>query len=613
MRAPRHAAIVVSASLAAACATTATFPRTRAGVEAFVAKVNHELAALWTQAARAEWIMNTYITYDTELLAAKAHEDVLAYTSRAIHAAAAYDGVEVDETTRRQLHLLKVSSALPAPSDAAKRKELATVAAKLTSLFGKGEYCPSDGRDCLDLAELSQVMADSRDYDVLLDAWRGWRTAATPMRDRYRRFVELANEGAKEIGYTNLATMWRSGYDLAPDDFEAETERLWAQVAPLYEALHCYVRRRLAEHYGPRRVPESGLIPAHLLGNMWAQDWMNIYDLVAPFAGPAGTDVTAALRARGYDAIRLVRLAEGFFTSLGMDPLPTTFWERSLFSKPEDRDVVCHPSAWDVDFGGDLRIKMCIKVDEEDLITVHHELGHNYYYMHYDELPVLFQSGAHDGFHEAIGDALALSVTPRYLARVGVLDAPPQDEPAVINRQLKVALDKVAFLPFGKLVDQWRWAVFSGRVPPERYNEAWWQLRRRYQGVDAPVGRTEADFDPGAKYHVPANVPYARYFLARILQFQFHAALCRAAGHEGPLHACSIYGNRAAGRRLVAMLSLGASRPWPDALEVLTGERKMSAEPLLAYFAPLTAWLLRANDGKKCGWREVIASAPRGP
>jgi peptidyl-dipeptidase A len=325
---------------------------------------------------------------------------------------------------------------------------------------------------------------------------------------------------------------------------------------------------------------------------------------VEPFPGESGSlDVDAALQRRGWDAQKMVKVGEGFFTSLGLKPLPATFWERSMFTKPRDREVVCHASAWDVTYGGDIRIKMCIKPIEEDLVTIHHELGHNYYYQYYFEKPVLFQQGANDGFHEAIGDAIALSVTPEYYQKIGLLDAvPPADEKGVINVQMKRALDKIAFLPFGKLIDQWRWDVFSGAVPPAQYNAAWWRLRREYQGVEAPVPRTEADFDPGAKYHIPANTPYTRYFLAHVYQFQFHRALCRAAGHQGPLHTCSIYGNAEAGRRLQAMLALGASRPWPEAMEALTGERQGDASALMEYFAPLRAWLENENRGRKCGW-----------
>ena len=578
-------------------------PATPEGAKAFIAEVDADLKELWTHHSYTEWVKSTYISHDTELLAAQSLEKVLGYTTKAIQEAARFDGLDLDPDTQRKLLLLKISSTLPAPTDDAKRTRIAQIAAKMESLYGSGKYCKDGGKDCKDLGELSKTIGASRDYDELLEAWKGWRTISKPMRPMYEEFVALGNTGAGEIGFSDMGDLWRSGYDMTPADFEAETERLWSQVKPLYEDLHCYVRAKLSEHYGADKVPPDGMIPAHLLGNMWAQEWMNVYPLVEPYKADDQLDVTKLLADAGYDELKMVRLAEGFFTSLGLDKLPSTFWERSMFTKPRDRDVVCHASAWDVNFGGDIRIKMCIKVDEEDLITIHHELGHDYYFMYYNTLPLLYQNGAHDGFHEAIGDAIALSVTPGYLKQVGILKGEiPKDDKALINLQLKEALDKIAFLPFGKLIDQWRWDVFSKKVPPAEFNAAWWKLRNQYQGIASPVARTEEDFDPGAKYHIPANVPYTRYFLARILQFQFHKAMCDVAGHKGPLHECSVFGNKEAGSRLREMLALGASQPWPEALEKLTGTRQMDANALTNYFAPLAGWLKNENKDRKCGW-----------
>jgi peptidyl-dipeptidase A len=389
---------------------------------------------------------------------------------------------------------------------------------------------------------------------------------------------------------------------MTPAQFEADTERLWSQVKPLYDELHCYVRGRLQQKYGKDKIPDHAPIPAHLLGNMWAQEWQNIYELVEPYKGEAPLDVTKKIKDKKLDEKAMVRIGESFFTSLGLDPLPQSFWERSLFKKPADREVVCHASAWDVTFDNDLRIKMCIEPKEDDLITIHHELGHDYYFHYYYKMPMLFQQGANDGFHEGIGDTLALSVTPTYLKGIGLLDKVPNNEKGETNFLLKMALDKVAFLPFGKLIDQWRWDVFSGKTPPSKYNEAWWELRKKYQGVSAPVARSEADFDPGAKFHVPGNTPYVRYFLARIYQFQFHRALCKAAGYTGPLHKCSIHGSKAAGDKLKAMLAMGASKPWPEAMEAVTGEKAGDASALIEYFEPLRKWLAQQNKGQTCGW-----------
>ncbi|MBI5543667.1 MAG: M2 family metallopeptidase [Deltaproteobacteria bacterium] len=572
--------------------------------KAFAAKVNAELKELWTRQQIAEWIKSTHITDDTERNAAWANEDVMAYTTRAILDSRRFDSLRdrLDPDTARTLYLLRVSQALPAPNDPKKRQELATTAARLEGLYGKGKWCGKDGKKCRDLQQLEEVLAKSRKWDELLDAWAGWQTISVPMRPMYERLVALSNEGAREVGFSDTGELWRAGYDMSPADFEKESDRLWQQVRPLYEQLHCYVRGRLQKVYGKDKVPDGKPIPAHLLGNMWAQEWENIWDLVEPYPGRASLDIDAALRKQKYDPKKMVRLGEAFFVSLGFDPLPATFWERSMLEKPQGREVVCHASAWDPSFSNDLRIKMCIRTTQEDLVTIHHELGHNYYYSQYYQLPALFQQGANDGFHEAIGDAIALSITPKYLQDVKLLGKVSADEQALINVQLKDALERVAFLPFGKLIDQWRWDVFRGKVAPVDYNAAWWKLRRDLQGVEAPVSRSEADFDPGAKYHIPSNVPYTRYFIARILQFQFHRALCKAAGHAGPLHSCSIYGNKDAGAKLKAMLALGASKPWSEALYQMTGERQMDATAILDYFAPLQKWLQEQNQSRQCGW-----------
>ena len=569
---------------------------------AFVKEVDGELRRLYVAGGTAEWAKATNITDETEKAAAAANAETMAYETKAIKLATKFDGWTGDPEVRRQIDLLKLSSTLPAPDDAAKREELSQIMAKLDGMYGKGKYCKGTGKKaCRDLGQLEDVLTNDRDYAKQLDAWEGWHATAKDMRPLYTRFVELGNEGARNIGFADMGVLWRSKYDMPPEAFEQEVERLWGQVKPLYEALHCHVRAKLHDKYGDK-VPASGPIPAHLLGNMWQQDWQNIYPMLEPFPGEPSIDVTKALKAKKTDELQMVKMGESFFTSLGLDALPPTFWERSMFVQPTDREVICHASAWDVGLNNDLRIKMCIKIDHENLVTIHHELGHDYYYMNYFTKPVLYQAGANDGFHEAIGDAIALSITPAYLKKIGLLDTISDNDKGVINKQMQDALGKIAFLPFGKLIDKWRWDVFAGKTAPEQYNAAWWQLKRDYQGV-APVSeRGEEFFDPGAKYHIPGNTPYARYFLAHILQFQFHKAMCELAGHTGPLHECSIYESKAAGAKLKAMLELGASKPWPDALEVLTGSREMDASAMVEYFGPLSKYLEEQNQGRTCGW-----------
>ncbi len=608
---PKLLALVIAAALGITACTPASNstsnanqaaakPATADEAKAFVAKASEEMAALLLEAQRADWIANTYITEDTEALSAEANEKMTETVVRMANEAARFNGIEVDADTRRQLDKLKLALTLAAPKDKAKTAELADIVAKLNAMYGKGKYTKADGT-VMSLGEMSAVMASSRNYDEQLEMWNGWHDTAAPMKPLYLRQVELANEGAKELGYADTGVLWRSKYDMEANAFAAELDKQWNQVKPLYQALHCHVRAKLSEKYGADKVPLDKPIPAHLLGNMWAQTWGNIYDLVAPENSDPGYDVTKLLAEKGYDELKMVKGAEGFFTSLGFAPLPETFWTRSQFIKPRDRDVVCHASAWDLDSKDDLRIKMCIERTGEEFAVIHHELGHNFYQRAYKNQPVFYQDSANDGFHEAIGDTIALSVTPKYLKQIGLLEQVP-DESKDIGLLMKMALDKVAFLPFGLMVDQWRWQVFSGQVKPEQYNEAWWQLREKYQGVSAPVARSEADFDAAAKFHVPANTPYTRYFLAHILQFQFHKALCGIAKDDGPIHRCSIYGSKEAGTALNSMLEMGASKPWQDALQSLTGKPEMDSSAILDYFAPLKAYLDEQNKDRNCGW-----------
>ena len=563
--------------------------------EKFLADAEKRLLDLNIKAARADWVKSTFITDDTEALAADANETVIAATTELAEQSRRYENVDLSPEGKRKLKLLKLALTLPAPKDPAERAELTKLTASMEGDYGKGKYCPEgDNGKCLSITELEEIIGNSRDPEELKRAWLGWHQIAKPIRKDYVRFVELSNKGAKEMGFADTGAMWRSKYDMEPDAFAAEMERLWQQVKPLYDSLYTYTRRKLSEKYGTQVVALDKPIPAHLLGNMWAQQWGNIYPLLAPANADRGYDLTQILKSRNTDVQQMVRYGESFFTSLGFDPLPKTFWERSLFSKPPDRDVVCHASAWDLDYEKDVRLKMCVQINEEDFTVVHHELGHNYYQMAYAGKPFLFRDSANDAFHEAIGDTVALSVTPPYLKQLGLIEKVP-DPSADIGFLLNRALDKVAFLPFGYLVDQWRWKVFAGEVKPGDYNKAWWELREKYQGVSAPAPRTEEDFDPGAKYHVPANTPYARYFLAAILQFQFHRALCREAGFSGPLYQCSIYGNKKAGDKLKAMLAMGLSEPWPAALKAMTGEDKMDATAIIDYFAPLKTWLDEQN------------------
>ncbi|BBC72435.1 peptidyl-dipeptidase [Altererythrobacter sp. B11] len=583
----------------------AEFPMTPQGAADFVAAAEKDLFDYSVDASRIAWVNATYITPDTDALAAQSGAVGTEKAVRYALQAARYARVKgLDPDVARKLDILRNGIVLPAPTTPGAAAELNTIATDLQSQYGKGKGT-LDGKAISgsDIeAEMGNLDHTPAEY---AEMWKSWHdNVGAPMKDDYARLVTIANEGAKELGFADAGAMWRSNYDMDPDQFAATTERLWEEMKPLYLALHTYVRTRLNEKYGDAVQPASGPIRADLLGNMWAQEWGNIYPLVAPpGAGDLGYDIGDLLKAQGKQPLDMVKTGEGFYSSLGFEKLPETFWERSLFVKPADREVVCHASAWDVDNKDDIRIKMCIKVNADDFVTIHHELGHNYYQRAYKEQPYLYLNGANDGFHEAIGDFIALSITPEYLVQIGLLDrsqVPSADKD--IGLLLRQAMDKVAFLPFGLLVDKWRWGVFDGSISPAQYNTAWVDLKREYQGIVPPVERPADAFDPGAKYHIPGNTPYMRYFLARILQFQFYKAACEQAGWKGPLHRCSFYGNKQVGEKLNAMLEMGASKPWPEALEVFTGSRELSAKPMLDYFAPLKKWLDEQNKGKPSGW-----------
>ncbi|MES2055914.1 MAG: M2 family metallopeptidase [Pseudomonadota bacterium] len=577
---------------------------TAADADAFVAVAEKKLFDFSIESSQVNWVNATYITEDTDAMAARINATGTELSVKFALEAARYDKVAgLSPDTRRKLDLLRGGLTLPAPTKEGAATELSTIVTRMSSSYGKGKGTlagkPINGSD------IEAAMGTERDPAKLKEMWVSWHdNVGAPMREDYARMVEIGNQGAVELGYKDVGSLWRSGYDMSPEEFAKLTDKLWKEVEPLYQSLHTYVRWKLNEKYGDAVQSKTGPIRADLLGNMWAQEWGNIYDLVAPKgAGDLGFDTGELLKAKGYDPVKMVKTGEGFYSSLGFAPLPDTFWTRSQITKPADREVICHASAWDLDNKNDVRIKMCTKVNGDDFVTIHHELGHNYYQRAYQNQPMLYLNGANDGFHEAIGDFVALSITPDYLVQIGLLDkakVPSADKDTGLL--LKQAMDKVAFLPFGLLIDKWRWGVFSGTIKPKGYEASWNALRLQYQGITPPVERDETRFDAGAKYHVPASVPYTRYFLARLLQFQFYKAACDQSGWKGPLHRCSFYGNKEVGAKLDAMLKMGQSKPWPEALEAFTGTKEMSGAAMVEYFAPLKTWLDEQNKGKPTGW-----------
>ena len=600
----RFYTFLASLLLIVACSDTNSSTYTEADALEFLERIEKEDETLGPIASSAYWIGSNFITYDSQKIVSDFGMRLQLLSLERAREAALFNNSELSDSTKRKLDLIKGSFVMPSPYDSELAKELSNISTELEAMYGTGSHCFDDG-ECYDLEGFENVIDNSRDTDALLKAWTGWREIGKPMKEKYLRMVEIGNQGAKDLGYSGLLDLWFSKYDMPVDEFHNETERVWQELKPLYDSLQCHVKNKLTEYYGPEIMPGDGTIPAHILGNMWGQSWINIYDLVyKPAEKESAIDLTAIINERNLDEIEMVKIAENFFLSLGFDELSDTFWDRSLFVKPQDRDVVCHASAWNLDSSEDLRIKMCIEKNAEDFTTIHHELGHIFYYQAYNHLPSIFEGGANDGFHEAVGDLLALSITPDYLERIGFIskeeaDAANSDPIALLMQQ---ALDGVVGVPWTLMLDRWRGGVFEGRTSNQELNSSWWDLRREYQGITSPVQRTPDAFDPGAKYHIPGNTPYTRYYLARIMQYQFHEALCKKIGFQGPLHECSIYNSKVAGESLRNMLSLGQSLPWQDAFEEITGTRHLSGTSMLNYYMPLKEWLDQQNNGLECGW-----------
>jgi len=576
-------------------------------LEEFLANVELENKKDGPVIYSASWISSNFITYDSQKVIADYGTKSTLKSLERSREAASFDGLDTSKENQRMLNILKSSFVMPPPLDEELASELSEITTSLEAMYGSGEYC-FDGEECYDLEAFESIIDNSRDPKELLRAWEGWHEIGKPMKPMYMRMVDIGNQGSVDLGYEGLSDLWFSKYDMPAEDFLDDTDRVWSEVKPLYDALHCHVRAKLNEHYGDEVISKTGPLPVHMLGNMWGQSWSNIYDLVYEEKPDSKyIDVTKIINEKSLSEIQMVEYAEDFFISMGFKPLPKTFWERSLFVKPRDRSVVCHASAWNLDpANNDLRIKMCIEKNEEDFITIHHELGHIFYYQAYNHIPTVFQAGANDGFHEAFGDLLTLSITPDYLVDIGFISEDDAEEAKQdpIGLLMKQALDGVVIVPWALMLDKWRSGVFDGEIDESNLNSSWWSLREEYQGINTSYERSENYFDPGAKYHIPGNTPYTRYYLASIMQYQFHEALCNLIDYDGYLHECSIYGNKEAGDRIISTMAMGQSLPWQDAFENLTGSRQLSGKSIMNYYAPLKEWLDEENKNRTCGWSE---------
>ena len=599
--------LIAIVAIVTSCSKTSEQTKSEEDLELFLEKIEKDNLLEGPILSSAYWIGSNFITYDSQKIVADYSKNATLKSLRNSRIASSFNDLETSSSNRRKLELLKSSFVMPPPLDDELASELSSISTNLQAMYGSGEYC-YENDVCYDLEAFEQIIDNSRDPKELLKAWRGWHEVGKPMKSMYMRMVDIGNQGSKDLGYSGLTDLWFSKYDMPADEFLDEIDSVWTEVKPLYDSLHCHVRNQLNEYYGDDIVAPDGTLPVHLLGNMWGQSWGNIYDLVYPQANQTSSvNVTKIIEEKNINEIQMVEYAEDFFTSMGFDSLPKTFWDRSLFVKPQDRSVVCHASAWDLDSAkNDLRIKMCIEKNEEDFITIHHELGHIFYYQAYSHLPTLFQAGANDGFHEAFGDLLTLSITPDYLKDIGFIN---EDEASYAKKDpigllMKQALEGVVIIPWTLMLDKWRASVFNGDLDESNLNDGWWKLREYYQGISPPSDRSEEYFDPGAKYHIPGNTPYTRYYLAGIMQYQFHESLCKGMGFNGPLHECSIYANDYAGDKIISTMAMGQSVPWQDAFENLTGTRALSGKAIVNYYKPLKEWLDIQNQDRVCGWKD---------
>ncbi|KAH9396896.1 hypothetical protein TYRP_003196 [Tyrophagus putrescentiae] len=579
--------------------------------EKYVVTANEALRVQKNAIGLASWAQSSDITPENDQAYIEASQRYDEFSKAQFNEVKAYFDLfpQLSDFTRRQLEkmgIIGTSALTKADASTFSRSSLEMKKVYSTARITAG------GRPNLELEpDLTEILANSSDEKLL--------------REDYITYYTLGNKAARLNSlpgkdFRTYDDLWMAEWETA--DMKAQVDKLMEETMPLYQKIHAYVRYHLKEKYGDGVMPADGTIPAHLLGNMWAQQWGNLLNIIPemnpnPEMKPIDTKVNEKLQT--WTVKKMFELSEKFFADLGMQKMTDTFWKKSILVKPTDRNLTCHASAWDFYDASktDFRIKQCTEKTMSDLVTVHHEMGHIQYYMNYVVQPPIYRRGANPGFHEAIGDLIALAVaTPQHLVKVDLLEPiPPADvEKINLNYQMKMALDKVAFLPFAYVMDKWRWDVFGEVATTETaMNRRWWEYRLQYQGLSPPVAdrkRNERDFDPGAKYHIPAGVEYVRYFASHVLQFQFYERMCKTVAGitEQNLYTCDFDGNKEAGAALMAMLAQGSSRSWPDILESFIGSRTMSLGSLNKYFKPLNDYLDKfiADKGIKVGWSAKV-------
>ncbi|XP_075996407.1 angiotensin-converting enzyme 2 [Genypterus blacodes] len=587
----------------------------------FLKKFDQEASKRMYQYSLASWAYNTNITKEnSDNLGAEGQSWSDFYTKMSEESQQFPLSDITDPEIKLQLISLQDKGAGALTPD--KAAHLSKVMSEMSTIYSTATVCLMDDHfNCQTLEPgLEDVMANSRDYFERLHVWEGWRReVGKRMRPLYEDYVDLKNEAAKLNDFEDYGAYWRSNYETIEEDSRYkytqhqlmdDVRAIYKEILPLYKELHAYVRSKLMDVY-PGRIHPQGPLPAHLLGDMWGRFWTNLYALSVPYPHKEDIDVSKTMVAKGWTERQLFKEAEAFFMSVGLYKMNENFWNDSMLEKPDDgRKVVCHPTAWDMGNGEDFRIKMCTKVNMDDFLTVHHEMGHNQYQMAYSNLSYLLRDGANEGFHEAVGEIMSLSAaTPSHLQALGLLPVDfTSDNETEINFLLKQALTIVATLPFTYMLEEWRWQVFDGNITKDEWMQRWWEMKREMVGVVEPVPRDETYCDPPALFHVSGDYSFIRYFTRTIYQFQFQKALCEAANHTDDLFKCDITNSTAAGDKLRKMLELGRSKSWTRALDMISSEVKMDAAPLLEYFEKLQHWLVKENkkNNRHVGWRAAI-------
>uniref|UniRef100_A0A8C4RH50 Angiotensin-converting enzyme n=1 Tax=Erpetoichthys calabaricus TaxID=27687 RepID=A0A8C4RH50_ERPCA len=580
--------------------------------EQFLNDFNIEAPILNYQYSLASWEYNTNITNENAEKLSEMGAIWSEFYNKASDNATDFNLNEISNyTIKQQLQFLQDKGSGALPKD--KFQKLNKILQEMSKIYSTGKVCR--GESCLTLEPgLEDIMANSTDYDERLEVWEGWRReVGKKMRPLYEEYIVLKNEASKLNGYKDYGDYWRGDYETegdspygyTRDQLREDVGKIYKEILPLYKQLHAYVRAMLSKAY-PGHLNNRGGLPANLLGDMWGRFWTNLYGLSIPFIGKEDIDVTSAMDGKGWTYKDMFEAGETFFESVGLFNMTEEFWNNSMLEKPNDREVVCHPTAWDMGNGKDFRIKMCTKVNMDDFLTVHHEMGHIEYDMAYAHQPFLFRNGANEGFHEAVGEIMSLSAaTPKHLKSLDLLSANfVEDYEIDINFLMKQALTIVSTLPFTYMLEEWRWQVFEGKIPRDRWMKTWWEMKRNLVGVAEPVPHDETYCDPPTLFHVSNDYSFIRYFTRTIYQFQFQKALCEEANHSGPLYKCDITNSTAAGLKLKNMLELGKSKPWTEALQRITGETRMNATALLDYFRPLEDWLKKDNElnNRYVGW-----------